>query len=233
MEILRANLPVRRIVFAEGAHAPEFEEIKKEAQSRGVAIEGITRRGLEAVTHGNHQGVAAQIDPISPVPFKVFMNQLRIDKKTFVCLLDEIQDPQNLGAIIRNAVCFGCSGIILPKWRSAGLTPAVMKASSGALAYCPIAEIPNLGVAVERLKEKGFFVYGADAQEGSVPLESLELDGPLAIILGSEHEGIKPILKKACDNLVRISQKTSIQSLNVASASAVFFHEISARSSGK
>ena len=179
------------------------------------------------MVRGNHQGVAASVEPVGPVAFKVFLDGLAMEPGTFVCLLDEVQDPQNLGAIIRNAVCFGCAGVILPKWRSAGLTPAVMKASSGALAHCPVAEISNLGVAIERLKEKGFTVYGADASESARPLEGLALRHPAALVLGSEHDGIKPTLKKACDELVHITQKSRIQSLNVASASAVFFHAFS------
>lgn len=226
-EILKSGLKIKKIVLSETSQAPEREEIIKEARIRGVPVESVSRRSLDMMVRGNHQGVAANVEPVGPVPFKVFLDNLDVGPGTFVCLLDEVQDPQNLGAILRNAVCFGCAGVILPKWRSAGLTPAVMKASSGALAHCPVAEISNLGVAIERLKEKGFTIYGADAGENTVALEGLEIRGPAALVLGSEHDGIKPTLKKACDHLVRITQKSRIQSLNVASASAVFFHAFS------
>ena len=227
LEMLKAGLPVKRVVITEDPQTHEIREIKMAAQSLHLRVENRTRHALNALVRGNHQGVAAQIEAIIPAPFKTFLLGLAIAPGTFVCLLDEIQDPQNLGAIIRNAVCFGCSGVILPNRRSAGLTPAVMKTSSGALAFCPVSEIANLGVAVERLKEKGFFVYGADAAQGSSALEELVVQYPAALVLGSEHEGIKPVLKKACDKLVRISQRSTIQSLNVASASAIFFHALS------
>lgn len=227
VETLKSGLKIKKIVLSETSQASDREEIIKEARTRGVLVENVSRHSLDIMVRGNHQGVAADVEIAGPVSFKSFLDNLAVQSGTFVCLLDEVQDPQNLGAILRNAVCFGCSGVILPKWRSASLTPAVMKASSGALAYCPVAEISNLGVAMERLKEKGFTLYGADAGENTVSLEGLDIRRPAALVLGSEHAGIKPTLKKACDHLVRITQKSRIQSLNVASASAVFFHAFS------
>ncbi|OGR84572.1 MAG: 23S rRNA (guanosine(2251)-2'-O)-methyltransferase RlmB [Elusimicrobia bacterium RIFCSPLOWO2_01_FULL_54_10] len=227
LEVIKSGQSVGKVLLLQGPETPETREIRDAARQRNIPVENVEKFALNKITDGNHQGAAAVVESVTPVVFKVFLENLSVSPNTFVCLLDEIQDPQNLGAIIRNAVCFGCSGVILPKWRSAGITPAVMKSSSGALAHCPIAEISNLGVAIERLQEKGFTVYGADASEGSAALETLDIRRPAAIVLGSEHSGIKPTLKKACDQLVRISQKSSIQSLNVASASAIFFHAFS------
>ena len=137
-----------------------------------------------------------------------------------------IQDPQNLGAIIRNAVCFGCAGIVLPKRRSAGISPGAMKASSGALAHCPVAQIANLGVAVERLKEKGFIIYGADASPESESLSQARFDFPLGLMLGNEFQGIMPTLKKSCDKLIHIPQESRVASLNVSSASAILLYSL-------
>ena len=142
--MLKSGLKIKKIVLSETSQ--DKNAIINEAGRRGVPVESMSRRSLDMMVRGNHQGVAASVEPVGPVAFKVFLDGLAMEPGTFVCLLDEVQDPQNLGAIIRNAVCFGCAGVILPKWRSAGLTPAVMKASSGALAHCPVAEISNLGV---------------------------------------------------------------------------------------
>ena len=219
--------------MAPGTDPREIAELKALARERHVPFEVVEKKTINSVVRGNHQGVAVQIDSIAPMEFKAFLESLEIGPGTFVCLLDDIQDPQNLGAIIRNAVCFGCAGIILPKRRSAGISPGVMKASSGALAHCPVAQIANLGVAVERLKEKGFSIVGTDAVGAGFktaptvePLPQAHFDFPLGLMLGNESQGIKPTLKKSCDKLIHIPQESPIASLNVSSASAILFYAI-------
>ena len=227
-EVLNSGHPVRKILLFQGIERPAIEPLLELAQARRIPCHWVPKTAIDAVAPGNHQGVAAEVQSLQPVVFKDFLAGLEVGRRTFLCLLDEIQDPHNLGAILRSAVCFGCAGVVIPKWRSAGVTEAVMKASSGAAAYIPIVEIANLGVAVERLKEKGFFVYGADAAAPET-LAGAELEFPLALVMGNEQRGIKPVLKEACDRLVAIPQTTAVASLNVSAAAAVLFYEISRR----
>lgn len=227
-EILHSGLSVRRLIVSDQAEPAGVREILAQAQRLGVPVKRMPRQQMDNMFHGNHQGVAVEVEQAGPVDFKSFLMTLQPRSKKFVCLLDEIQDPQNLGAILRSAACFGCSGVVIPKWRAAGVTDAVFKASSGAAAHIPIVEISNLTVAIERLKEKGFFVYGADAGAKDT-LATVELSFPLALVMGNEHRGIKPILRDACDRLVSIPQTKSVASLNVASAATVFFYDIARR----
>ncbi len=226
-EILKSKLRPKKLIVAQGVQQREIAEILKLAELKRVPVQTVGKDMFRTIApDANHQGVALQLDPIEPLEFKPFLEELKVTPKTFICLLDEVQDPQNLGAIIRSAACFGCSAVILPKWRSANLTPAVLKASSGAAACIPIVEISNLSVAIERLKEKGFFVVGADARARDAVGVS-KFPFPLALLLGNEQRGIKPTLQKACDQLFVIPQTQAVASLNVSNAAAVFFYEIS------
>lgn len=224
LEALKSGKAIQKILVAEGSQERQIDELLSIARQKGILIEKVPRKVLNNRFVGNHQGIAFQIRHTEILDFKSFLNQLESSQKTFVTLLDEIQDPGNLGAIIRSAVCFGCSGIVLPKWRSASVTDSVMKSSSGAAVHLPIIQIPNLGVAIERLKENGFFIYGADPE--GIPVSSVRFEFPLAIVLGNEHRGIKPIIKKGCDKLVSIPQMKTVTSLNVSNAAAIFFYEI-------
>jgi 23S rRNA (guanosine2251-2'-O)-methyltransferase len=230
-EVLSSNFPALKLMIADNTDQKAIKDILDLARQKHIPIQTLPKKNFNALIRGNHQGVAVQVETVAPADFKSFLITLTDQPKAFICLLDEIQDPQNLGAIIRSAVCFGCNGIVLPKWRSASLTESVMKASSGAAAHIPMIEIANLTVAVERLKEKGFFIYGADVA-GTESLNSMEFCFPLALILGNEHRGIKPVLKNQCDKLITIPQSKQVASLNVASAASVFFYEISKQNFG-
>lgn len=227
-ELFKSGAPVRKVWFAEGADRHSLADLVKVVKDARVPYEWVPRHALDRVAPGNHQGVAVQVSAVEPMDFKEFISNLEIRPGTFVVLLDEVQDPQNVGAILRSALCFGCAGVILPKWRSAGVTEAVMKSSSGAAAYIPVIEISNLQVAVERLKEKGFWIYGTVA-EGGVPINRAEITFPAAILLGNEERGVKPVLQKVCDQLLTIPQSSAVASLNVSNAAAVVFYELSRR----
>ena len=225
-EILRSQLQVGKLLLVEGINNDDVRDLINLAKRRGCTLKSAARKEMDRMTDANHQGVALQLLGIPVWDLKNYLSTIDLNKKPFLCLLDEIQDPQNLGAIIRSAVCFGCDAIVLPKWRSASVTDSVMRASSGACAHIPIIEIANLNVAIERLKEKGFFVYGADVS-AEKSLAKIEFSFPLALVLGNEHRGIKPLLKKACDELLAIPQRSALDSLNVSNAATVFFYEIS------
>ena len=172
-----------------------------------------------------HQGVAARV---SPYPFVALDDLLAADDITAgtcgLLLLDQLQDPHNLGAIVRTASCAGMNGIVLPKDRSVTPTPAVSKASAGALEHMKIARVTNMARTVTLLKERGLWIIGTD-QDAQQSIYTVDLAGPAAFVIGSEHKGIRPLVKKKCDMLVCIPLTGPIQSLNASVAAGIVVYE--------
>lgn len=170
----------------------------------------------------HHQGVIATL---APKEFATLEDILRpAGEKPFLVLLDEIEDPQNLGAILRSAECAGVDGIVLPERRSAGLTETVSEVSAGALEHLKVARVVNLVRAMERLREKGVWLVGAESGGDGFYWE-FDYSQPVAIVLGSEGQGIRPLVRKTCDRVLSIPLRGKISSLNVAAAAAVFLFE--------
>ncbi|MBI2118689.1 MAG: 23S rRNA (guanosine(2251)-2'-O)-methyltransferase RlmB [Elusimicrobia bacterium] len=224
-EFLNSELNVKKVYISVSEKTNEISSILELAKGKKIPVELVDRKWMDQKFPENHQGILLEIEDCPIKEFKNIFSHLPRSKNHYVTLLDEIQDPQNLGAILRSAVCFGCSALVLPKWRSASISPSVIKSSSGAFAHLPIFEISNLTVAVERLKEKGFFILGTDVQS-PVSLESVTLQFPLAVLFGNEHRGLKPVLKKQCDCLISIPQTKKIASLNVSASAAITFYQI-------
>ncbi|MBI2916108.1 MAG: 23S rRNA (guanosine(2251)-2'-O)-methyltransferase RlmB [Elusimicrobia bacterium] len=224
-EVLSSDLTVRKVLLDQGAEKNSLQTFQVICREKRVPCQWVSSHVLDTLVRENHQGVVAEVESAGEIDFKTLCSSLPSDFKGSLCLLDEIQDPQNLGAIIRSAVCFGCHAVVLPKWRSAGVTETVMRSSSGALAHLTVAHVSNLNVAIERLREKGFCIVGADA-DSPVTIPAAQWTYPVALLLGNEHRGIKPVLKKNCDVLVSIPQSQRLSSLNVASAATIFFYEI-------
>ncbi len=170
----------------------------------------------------HHQGVIATL---APKEFATLEEILRAaGEKPFLVLLDEVEDPQNLGAILRSAECAGVDGIVLPERRSAGLTETVSEVSAGALEHLKVARVVNLVRAMERLREKGVWLVGAESGGDGFYWE-FDYSQPVAIVLGSEGQGIRPLVRKTCDRVLSIPLRGKISSLNVAAAAAVFLFE--------
>ncbi|MGD9008666.1 MAG: 23S rRNA (guanosine(2251)-2'-O)-methyltransferase RlmB [Desulfobacteraceae bacterium] len=199
------------------------EEIVSMAAQAGIAIAYRRAQQLTAdVGHHRHQGVWAEV---SAYPF------CRIDQivdagggKPFVLVLDQIVDPHNFGAIVRTAQCAGIHGIVVPKDRSAPPSAAASKASAGALEHARIACVANLSNSIKQLKANGLWVAGADRQ-GQADLFGADLTGPLALVIGSEEKGLRPLVKKHCDFIVSVPQVGPIGSLNASVAAAVIMYE--------
>ena len=196
------------------------------AGSKNLPLKKIESDQLNALLGtGAHQGVAARV---SPYPFAALDDMLAPDDITAgtcgLLLLDHLQDPHNLGAIIRTASCAGINGIVLPKDRSVTPTPAVSKASAGALEHMKIARVTNMARTVTLLKERGLWIIGAD-QAAQQTLYTSDLTGPAAFVIGSEHKGIRPLVKKKCDMLISIPLTGPIQSLNASVAAGIFVYE--------
>jgi 23S rRNA (guanosine2251-2'-O)-methyltransferase len=173
----------------------------------------------------NSQGIAAEVSPMQYIEIEILIAKAKQNKKPLLVLLDAIEDPHNLGAIIRNCAAFGADGVIIPKWRAAGVTETVSRASAGAIEHIPVSRVVNTNQTIELLKKQGFWIAGAE--NGGQPLEEAKLPFPLVIIIGSEGFGLHRLTKENCDFLISIPQTNTISSLNASCASAVILYEIS------
>jgi 23S rRNA (guanosine2251-2'-O)-methyltransferase len=221
------NRIIKKLVIAEGRGGEGLRKILDLAGKTGIPFEFKDRDYLNRQTgEGSHQGVMGFCDDFSYAGMDdVIANRHRDFRYDLILILDGVTDPQNLGSLIRTAHCFGVNGVIIPKDRSASVTAAVMKASSGTAGYTPVAMEVNLSSAIEYLKSKGFWIYGADAGNGR-GAPAPDYRGHIAVVMGSEGKGLRPLIRKNCDFLLSIPMKGKIDSLNVSVAAGIILHEI-------
>ncbi len=235
IEALRAGRSIQRVWVQDREHEGSMREIIGIAREKGISVLEVPRAKLDALAGPlNHQGVVAAV---SAAPLRTLDEMQEIieaqGQDAFVLLLDQIQDPQNLGAIIRVANAAGVHGVIIPNRASAPLTAAVSKAAAGATEYVPIAEVPNLAQAVEMVQKWGCFVYAADP-EADILYTQAQFRGPVALVIGAEGQGIRPLVKKRCDQAIRLPMAGQVASLNAATAAAVLtFEVVRQRDNGK
>ena len=225
-EALRVGTAIDKIYIARGETDAALGHIASTARSRGVVVTEADRRKLDGMSRTkSHQGVIAVAAVREYASVEDILNAAREKEEApLIVVCDELSDPHNLGAVIRTAECAGAHGVIIPKRRSAGLTAVVAKTSAGAVSYLPVARVPNLTAALRELKERGLWVYGADAG-GATPLYDADLKGPAAIVIGSEGDGLGRLVREQCDFLISIPMKGQINSLNASAAAAVVLYE--------
>lgn len=195
------------------------------ARQHQVPFRRTTRDALTAlVGHSHHQGVALRATEYAYLALENLLTRPLPQREPLI-ILDSVQDPQNLGAILRSACFLGAAALMLPKDRSAAITSAVIKVAAGATAYMPVLRVTNLVRGVEELKRAGLWIVGFDLQAGQ-SLYDADLSVPLGLVVGNEQKGIRPLLKKHCDLLLRIPGHGPLQSLNAATASAIALAEI-------
>jgi len=195
-------------------------EVLEAARERGVTVESVERRVLDALSDG-HQGLALEVSPYPYVSIEEFLAASdRQAPPSLYLLLDLIQDPQNLGTLLRTAEAAGVDGALLPAHRAAGITPAVVNASSGASEHLRIVRA-NLAQAIQELKRRGVWVMGLEGGPGAIPLNTVDLARPLAIVLGGEAAGLRPLVRRECDLLAAIPMHGRIESLNAAVAGSI------------
>ncbi|HAW60046.1 MAG TPA: 23S rRNA (guanosine(2251)-2'-O)-methyltransferase RlmB [Actinobacteria bacterium] len=227
LEALRGRRRIKRILLAKALRESDaLKEIKRIAREREIPIKVVDRKELDSISHLKaHQGVVAYAEPLSPISFNDFLISLKGEKEPpVVLLLDEVTDPQNLGSLMRSADAVGASGIVITRRRSVGLTPAVVKASAGAVEHIPLVQVGNLVYAIERLKGEGFWIIGGSTNAKDAYFEA-DLKGRVAFVLGSEGKGLSRLVEQRCDFLVRIPMHGKISSLNVAVAGALLMYE--------
>ena len=228
LEALRAGRPVSRVMVARTADVRgPLREIVQEARARHVTVQTVDRRRLDALAHGVvHQGVAAWVAAVAPVTLEELLQGIRDrDEAPFLIVLDGVEDPHNLGAVIRTADAAGAHGVVIPRRRAAGLSPAVARASAGAIAHLPVAQVANLVAALERLKAEGVWIVGADP-EGAERYDAIALAPPVALVVGGESRGLHRLVRERCDRVVRIPLRGRVASLNVSVAAALLLYEV-------
>lgn len=216
-----------KIVLEKGTPPARLASLLQLAEDQGIRVETPSSEAFRK-KYGklNHQGIVGYFSPIQTLELETLIEQAyQSCTHPALVLADEIQDPQNLGALIRSAWVLGLQGLVLPKHRSAPLNETVAKCSAGAIESLPIASVSNLKQAAETLKEKGFWIVGID-MEGDRACYEFDFNTPVALVIGGEEKGVRPILKKACDFTVSIPMAGELDSLNLSTAAAIVFYEI-------
>ncbi|MBX5489604.1 MAG: 23S rRNA (guanosine(2251)-2'-O)-methyltransferase RlmB [Chloroflexi bacterium] len=223
-ELLRAGRRVRRILVASGAReSPNLREITELAARRRVPVQYVERALLDRLAD-HHQGIAAETDPYPYAEFGTLLAAApAAGPPPLYLALDLVQDPQNFGTLLRTAAAVGVSGVLLPEHRAVGVTPAVRRASAGAVEHLRIARVTNLARALGQLKEAGVWVVGLEA-EAPQAYDALDPSGPLAIVVGSEEQGLRRLVREACDFLVALPMEPVIDSLNAAVAGSIVLY---------
>lgn len=194
------------------------------AHQRGVPIYQVPRTRLDEVSRGaNHQGVCLRA---GLYPYASLDEVLEIEgAESMVMALDSIQDPQNLGTLLRSAEAFGVAGVLIPEHRAAEVTPAVVNASSGAVEHLRLAQVVNLARSLEALKERGYWIVGLEASDSSMPLGEARLDGRVTLVVGSEGSGMRRLIREHCDVLVKLPMLGKVESLNAATAGSIALYQ--------
>ena len=224
-ELLKAGkTTVNKILISKMAHGSAVEEIIKLAKERKIPVHHVPSEKLDSLKLDNNQGVAAEVSSAEYLELEELSEKIKGRPNALLVVMDGIEDPHNLGAIIRSAVAFGADGIVIGKWRQAGLTETVLKTSAGASAHIDIARVSNIAESVNKLKDLGYWVLGAE--KGHKDIREEKLSFPLAIVIGSEGQGIHRLVKERCDVLVSIPQTSTISSLNASCAASVLMYEV-------
>jgi 23S rRNA (guanosine2251-2'-O)-methyltransferase len=222
-EALAAGRPLDRIVIARGRHGERVEAIVQKAKSSGVPVRFEDRQQVDRLAGtSQHQGIAALVAAKGVIELEDLLAEK--SSKGLLILLDGVEDPHNLGAIVRTALAAGAQGVVIPERRAAGLTDTVERASAGALAHLPVARVKNLVRSMEQMKEAGYWLVGLD-ERASKNYTTVDLKGSVGIVLGSEGEGLHELTRKRCDFLVSIPTSGPVRSLNVSVAAGVMLFE--------
>ena len=226
IEAYRAGRPIDKLFILDGCQDGPILTIKREAKAKQTPVKFVTKERLDQLSEtGKQQGVIAYAAAYAYATVEEILDNARQKGEApFLFLLDNIEDPHNLGAIIRTANLAGAHGVIVPKNRAAGLTAVVAKTSAGALNFTPVARVTNLAKTIEELKKEGIWFVCADM--GGTTMYDLNLKGPIGLVIGNEGEGVGRLVKEKCDMIASIPMKGDIDSLNASVAAGVLAYEI-------
>lgn len=226
LEALKTPRSIRKIILLYGTHGKVVDDIRHQARRAGVPVTEMDREKFRQLADdATAQGVAALVEEAEYVEAEDLLERARsLGQQPLILVLDEIEDPHNLGALIRTAECAGFHGVILPKHHSAGINETVAKASAGASLHLPAARVANIARTLDALKEQGVWIVGTD-EAGEKRYDEIDYSGPLAVIVGNEGRGIRRLVKEKCDFLVRIPVRGTVRSLNASVAGALVMYE--------
>ncbi|QWQ39502.1 23S rRNA (guanosine(2251)-2'-O)-methyltransferase RlmB [Gemella sp. zg-570] len=226
LEAINAGREINKILFQEGIEKGRLKSIFAIANEKKIICQEVPKRKLDNLTTERHQGLVAFVAPYNYYELDEMLNSLgTIDKDTTLLLLDHIEDPHNLGAIIRSAEASGIKGVIIPKRRAAVVSQTVVKSSAGAIEYMPVARVGNLLDSINKLKEKGFWIAGTSLGKNSENYTKIARDVPLVIVIGNEGYGISKSVSEACDFLYHLPMLGKTQSLNASVAAGIIMYE--------
>ena len=227
LEILKANKEIDKLFVLKGDLQGSINKIIGMAKDRNIIIQEVDKNKLDHLSGGGvHQGVVALISSYEYASLGDILDKARArNEDPFIIILDEIEDPHNLGAIIRTAECAGAHGVVIPKRRSASVNETVYKSSAGAVEHILVARVTNINNTIEDLKKDGLWIYGAD-MNGSDFYFNTSLKGSLALVIGNEGKGLSKLTKEKCDVLVKIPMGGMISSLNASNAAAILIYEV-------
>jgi 23S rRNA (guanosine2251-2'-O)-methyltransferase len=221
-EALTARQAIERILIAREAQSGRIKEILGLARDRGVPVRKEERVVLDRIARGEvHQGIIAVAGEVGYADFEVLFRT----EPALIVVLDGVEDPHNVGAVIRTSDACGASGVVVPERHSAPLSATVVKASAGAVAHVPVVRVKNLVSAIDEMKQRGVWIVGVDTS-GTQEWTAFDFTGPVAIVLGGEHRGLRRLVREHCDALVRLPMLGKIASLNISVAAGVVLYEV-------
>lgn len=220
--LVRGTRHLGTLYLARSRQTARTRRLEKLARARGMKVKQVDSRTLDRLAAArNHQGIVATVEAKAALDLEDFLGSLGEKEPAVIVVLDGVQDPHNLGAVIRNCALTRTRAVILPRDRTVGITPAVEKVAAGGLEHVDVVRVGNLAAALRSLKAAGFWTVGADAR-GEIELPAADLDGRLALIIGDEHRGLRRLTKEHCDQLVRIPTTGAIGSYNMGVAAGLF-----------
>lgn len=212
---------------ADAGDDDQLARIRAEAHARRIVVRTMERERLDRLVHfGHHQGVAAKVSPYPYADFDEMLAGTRDDENAIVVVLDHLEDPQNVGSILRTACAAGVAGVVLPEDRSCGVTPAAVRASAGGAEHVNVARTVNLVRAMQALKDAGFWITGLDMCEGAKPYTEIDFKGKCALVVGAEGAGLSRLVRENCDFIATLPMPGGFESLNAGVAAAVALYEI-------
>jgi 23S rRNA (guanosine2251-2'-O)-methyltransferase len=226
MEALRSERDINKILIAESSQRGQMQQLIQLAKEANVIVQFVPKKKIDQISDENHQGVLAYIAAYQYAEMDdLFAAAEKKNEPPFFLLLDEIEDPHNLGSIMRTADAVGAHGIIIPKRRAVGLTATVAKASTGAIEHIPVVRVTNMARTIDELKERGIWIAGTDA---SGKQDYRQFDGtlPLGLVIGSEGKGMGRLVRDKCDFLINLPMAGKVTSLNASVAAAILMYEV-------
>jgi 23S rRNA (guanosine2251-2'-O)-methyltransferase len=226
IEALKSERDINKIWIAEGSNRGQMNLITSLAKEGNVLIQFVPKKKIDQMVEGNHQGVVAQVAAYEYAEVDdILAAAEKRNEAPFIILLDELEDPHNLGSILRTADAVGAHGVIIPKRRAVGLTATVAKASTGAIEYIPVARVTNLARTIDELKDRGVWIVGTDAK-GKEDYRNVDGKMSIGLVIGSEGKGMGRLVKEKCDFLLHLPMQGKVTSLNASVAASLLMYEV-------